>query len=244
MIICSVSGFFIILKTFTSYKRFVFAAAFFFSPLKSRIIIILVLYNAVTLSSTPTAPFTLIVSIAFAAFIAQLSPLRIIPAVIPSFRTGLFLSPPPLPPNAFTAAISPYSRFNSPKPVSAFTQKFLIFRNLTYSIGQVLAVISFYYIARRPFRALVVSFFIATFLRVYRVNPFTGYLQSRNSLFFLPAFSLFRILPVALLLTPRRLYTAPTPPIINATPVFPTPYLLLSSILFSRVLRVSIRVFY
>ena len=122
MIIYSVSGFFIILKVFINYKKFAFAAAFFFSLFKSRIVTVLALRNAAAFSSTLTAFFTPIVNIAFAALIAQLSPLRIAPAVIPSFRIGLFLSPPPLPPNTLTAVTySLYSRFNFPKLVFIFT---------------------------------------------------------------------------------------------------------------------------
>ena len=69
-IIYSVSGFFTILKAFISYKRFVFAAAFFSSPLKSRIVTVLALRNAAILFSTPTASFTLTAGVAFAALIA------------------------------------------------------------------------------------------------------------------------------------------------------------------------------
>ena len=135
-IIYSVSGSFIILKVFISYKRFVFAAAFFFSLPKSRIVIVLALRNAAAFSLTLTAPFTLTVSIVFTAFIAQFSFLHIAFTVIPSFRIRLFLSPSPLPPSAFIAAIySPYSRSNSPKPVFILTQKSFIFCNLIYSIG-------------------------------------------------------------------------------------------------------------
>ena len=69
-IICFVSGSFIILKAFISYKKFIFAAAFFSSPFKSRIVTVLALRNAATLFSTPTAPFTPTLNIAFAALIA------------------------------------------------------------------------------------------------------------------------------------------------------------------------------
>ena len=69
-IIYSVSGSFIILKAFISYKKFVFAAAFFSSPPKSRIVTVLALRNAATFFSIFTALFTLTANIAFVALIA------------------------------------------------------------------------------------------------------------------------------------------------------------------------------
>ena len=68
--IYSVSDSFIILKVFTSYKGFVFAAAFFSSPPKSRIVTVLALRNAAALFLTPIALFTFTANIAFAALIA------------------------------------------------------------------------------------------------------------------------------------------------------------------------------
>ena len=177
MIIYFISGFSTILKVFINYKRFVFAAALFSSLFKSRIVIVFALRNAAAFFSIFIAFFPFTVNIAFTAFIAQLSFLYIAFTVIASFYIGFFLSFSPLPFNTFIAVIYfLYSRFNSFKPIFTFTQKSFIFRNLTYNIGQVLAVISFYYIARRPFRALVIFYFIVILLRVYRVNPSAGYL--------------------------------------------------------------------
>ena len=70
IIIYSVNGFFIILKTFISYKGFVFAAALFFLLRKSRIVTVFVLRNAAAFFSIFTASFTFIINIAFTAFIA------------------------------------------------------------------------------------------------------------------------------------------------------------------------------
>ena len=69
-IICFVSSSFIILKIFTNYKGFVFAAALFFSLFESRIVTVLALRNAAAFFSTFTASFTFTVNIAFTAFIA------------------------------------------------------------------------------------------------------------------------------------------------------------------------------
>ena len=69
-IIYFISGFFIILKTFINYKKFVFATAFFFLLFKSRIVTVLALRNAAAFSSTPTAFFTFTVNIVFTALIA------------------------------------------------------------------------------------------------------------------------------------------------------------------------------